>query len=348
MMKRLKSMYVFMMMMLLSTFMYGQETLKMTVKESKVPCQGVGLMECLQVKYDNQKEWQLFYDHIGGFNFEKGNRYEIMVTKTKKTGNIPADASSYEYKLKNIISKTPVTKDKGSKDKGIYDTKMVLTRLNGKTISNGKVYVTINSETGMIGGKSGCNNFSAKYTKLSSKNKFKIDSPVGTLMACNEEDMKLEQDFTNAIKDKKFKITKKNNKVQFKNSKNKTVLEFTIPTQNDIWTYIGKNDWKLIMLENVGQDYGKASIKFDTAANKVSGNTGCNNFFGTYTVSGTDHIQFGGMGSTRMACLDEEVSKTEQKMLSFLNNKDLRFDVADQALNFYLNDKLVMMFGIVR
>lgn len=342
-MKILKSMYVFMIMMLLSTFTYGQETLKMSIKESKVPCQGVAPMECLQVKYDNQKDWQLFYDHIEGFNFEKGNRYEISIIRTKRTGNIPADASSYEYKLKSIISKTPVTKDKG-----VYDTKMVLTRLNGKKISNGEVYITLNSDTGMIGGKSGCNTFSAKYTKLTSKNQIKIDAPFGTLMACNDENMKLEQDFTNAIKDKKFKITKKHNTVQFKNSKNKTILEFTIPTQNDIWSYIGKNNWKLIMLENVGQDYGKASIKFDTATNKVSGNTGCNNFFGAYSVSGTEHIQFNGIGSTRMACLDEEVSKTEQKMLSFLNNKDLRFDVADQTLNFYLNDKLVMMFGVVR
>lgn len=342
MMKRLKSMYVFIMMMLLSTFMYGQETLKMTVKENKVPCQGVAPMECLQVKYDKSKDWQFFYDHIEGFNFEKGNRYEIMVIRTKKTGNIPADASSYEYKLKSIISKTPVTKNNG-----IYNTKMVLTHINGKTISSENVYVTLNSDSGMIGGKSGCNSFSAKYTKLS-KNQIKIGSPVGTLMACNEENMKLEQDFINAIKDKKFKVSKKLNKVQFKNSKNKIVLEFTIPSQNDIWNYIGKNDWKLIMLENVGKDYGKASIKFDITANRVSGNSGCNNFFGTYTVSGNDHIQFGGMGSTRMACLDDEMNKTEQKMLSFLNNKDLRFDVADQTLNFYLDNKLVMMFGIVR
>lgn len=335
-------MCVFMMMLLLSTFTYGQETLKMFVKENKVPCQGVGPMECLEVRYDKEKDWQLFYDHIEGFNFEKGNRYEIMVIRTKRQGTIPADASSYEYKLKNIISKTPVVKSKG-----IYDTKMVLTRLNGKAINNEKVYITLNSDTGMISGKSGCNSFSAKYTK-SSKDQIKIASPFGTLMACNEEAMKLEQDFTNAIKDKKFKIKKKNNTIQFKNSKNKTVLEFTIPTQNDIWSYIGKNDWKLIMLENVGQDFGKASIKFDIAEKKVSGNSGCNNFFGSYTLSGDDHIQFGGMGSTRMACLDEEANKTEQKMLSFLNNKNLRFDVADQTLNFYLDNKLVLMFGVVR
>lgn len=333
-------MYVFVV-VLLSTITYGQESLKMFVKENKVPCQGVGPMECLQVKYDKDKEWQFFYDHIEGFNFEKGNRYEIMVTRTKRPAPIPADASAYHYKLKSVISKTPV-----NTEKGIYNTKMILTQLNAKKINNGKAFITINDETGTISGKNGCSNFNVKYTKLSSKNQIKTDSPMGTLMACDSESMKLEQDFSAAITKKKFKIVKKNNTVQFKNAKNKVVMEFSIPTQNQLWSFIGKNNWKLIALENVRQDYGKASIKFNVAEKKVSGNTGCNNFSGTYETN-DDRISFDKIASTRMACIGEE-NKTEQKILSYLNNKDLRFDVADQTLNFYLNDKLVMMFGITK
>ncbi|WP_316633881.1 META domain-containing protein [uncultured Flavobacterium sp.] len=339
-MKKFKSVCVIMV-LLLSTLSYGQETLKMFVKENKVPCTGVGPMECLMVKYGKDKDWQLFYDHIEGFNFEKGNRYEIMVVKTKKQGIIPADASSHKYTLKSIISKTPVTSVKG-----IYNTKMVLTNLNGKKINTGNVYITINSDTQTITGKSGCNNFNAKYTELPSKDQIQINSPFGTLMACDKETMKLEQDFLDVIKDKKFKIVQKKNIVQFKNLKNKTIMEFSIPTKNDVWSFIEKNNWKLIMLENVGQDYGPAFIKFDRNGNKVNGNSGCNNFFGTYSVSNNNHIQFGNLGSTERACLDKEVTKTEQKMLSYLTNKDLRFDVAEQTLNFYLDNKLVMMFGI--
>jgi heat shock protein HslJ len=223
---------------------------------------------------------------------------------------------------------------------------MILTQLNGKKINNGKAFITINDETGTISGKNGCNNFNVKYTKLSAKNQIKTNSPMGTLMACDSESMKLEQDFSAAITNKKFKIVKKNNKVQFKNTKNKVVMEFSIPTQNELWTFIGKNNWKLIALENVGQDYGRASIKFNTAEKKVSGNTGCNNFSGTYETN-ADRISFDKVASTRMACIGEG-NKTEQKMLSYLNNKDLRFDVAEQTLNFYLNDKLVMIFGITK
>lgn len=338
-MRKIKSVCVFMV-LLVSTLSYGQETLKMFVKENKVPCTGVAPMECLMVKYNNDKDWQLFYDHIEGFNFEKGNRYEIMVVKTKKQGIIPADASSYQYTLKSIISKTPATSVKG-----IYNTKMVLTNLNGKKIITGNVYVTIDSDTQTIIGKSGCNNFSVKYTDLPSKDQIQTNLPFGNLKACDQESMKLEQDFLDAIKDNKFKIVKKKNKVQFKNLKNKTIMEFSIPTQNEVWSYIEKNNWKLIMLENVGQDYGPASIKFDRKGNRVSGNSGCNNFSGTYTAK-NDRIQFGGMASTRRACMDKEANKTEQKMLSLLSNKDLRFDVAEQTLNFYLDNKLVMIFGV--
>lgn len=333
-------MYVFVV-VLVSAFTYGQESLKMFVKESKVPCQGVAPMECLQVKYDKDKEWQLFYDHIEGFNFEKGNRYEIMVTRTKRSEPIPADASSYQYKLKSIISKTPV-----NTEKGIYNTKMILTQLNGKKINSGKAFITINDETGTISGKNGCNNFNVKYTKLSAKNQIKTNSPMGTLMACNDESMKLEQEFNAAITNKKFKIVKKNNTVQFKKAKNKVVMEFSIPTQDQLWSFIEKNNWKLIALENVGQDYGRASIKFNVEEKKVSGNTGCNNFSGTYETN-DDRISFNKVASTRMACIGE-ANETEQKVLAYLNNKDLRFDVADQTLNFYLNDKLVMMFGITK
>ena len=340
MMKRFKCMYVFVV-VLVSAFTYGQESLKMFVKESKVPCQGVGPMECLQVKFDKDKEWQLFYDHIEGFNFEKGNRYEIMVTRTKRPEPIPADASAYQYKLKSIISKSPV-----STEKGIYNTKMILTQLNEKKINSGKAFITINDETGTISGKNGCNNFNVKYTKLSAKNQIKTNSPMGTLMACYDESMKLEQEFSTAITKKKFKIVKKNNTVQFKNAKNKVVMEFSIPTQDQLWSFIEKNNWKLIALENVGQDYGRASIKFNVAEKKVSGNRGCNNFSGIYETNG-DHISFDKVASTRMACIGEG-NETEQKVLSYLNNKDLRFDVADQTLNFYLNDKLVMMFGITK
>jgi hypothetical protein len=64
-----------------------------------------------------------------------------------------------------------------------------------------------------------------------------------------------------------------------------------------------------------------------------------------YTAVG-NFASFSKIGATRMAGADEETAITEQKILAFLNHK-LCSDLADQILNFYLNDKLVMMFAII-
>ena len=100
------------------------------------------------------------------------------------------------------------------------------------------------------------------------------------------------------------------------------------------------------MLNNVGQDYGEASIKFDLKEHKVTGNTGCNSFFGDFKVE-EDHITFNQMGVTKRYC-DPETNKTESEVLRILSGKKLRYDVADQTLNLYDGDRMVMVFGIVK
>ncbi|MGB0864776.1 MAG: META domain-containing protein, partial [Saprospiraceae bacterium] len=57
---------------------------------------------------------------------------------------------------------------------------------------------------------------------------------------------------------------------------------------------------------------------FNTEEHKVSGFSGCNNFFGSYKVDG-NNISFSQMASTRKLCRGP-VNKLEQDMLSVLNN----------------------------
>jgi heat shock protein HslJ len=47
-----------------------------------------------------------------------------------------------------------------------------------------------------------------------------------------------------------------------------------------------------------------AELEFDPAESRVAGSTGCNRFFGGYTLS-EDTISFEQLGSTMMACSDE-------------------------------------------
>jgi heat shock protein HslJ len=52
---------------------------------------------------------------------------------------------------------------------------------------------------------------------------------------------------------------------------------------------------------------------------RVSGNAGCNTFSGDYVLSGHDGIEIGPLASTRKACADPAVTRTEQQYLAALD-----------------------------
>ncbi len=337
-------MKLLMLFLTVSTAVFAQETIKMQVKEQKVPCTGVAPMECLEVKIGKEKEWTYFYDGIEGFDYEPGYIYRLKVEKTKRSGVIPADASAYTYKLKKVVSKKKVKSAVTNNGVSYVDKKMVLTQLNGKNIASTSVYMTLKGETGMINGKSGCNSFGASY-KLD-KDRIQISRGMGTLMACDAESMKLENDFLKALEQQNFTIETKGNAVTFLNSKKEKVMVFEVQDEKSIWSFINGKKWKLIQMDRVGKDYGKAYITFDVKNQKVYGNGGCNNFFGTFSTA-DNNISFSGLGSTRMACMNDESMHTEGKIMEYLSEKTVSYDVADQTLNFYVDNKLVLMYGLV-
>lgn len=199
------------------------EVIKMIIKEDLASCTGVAPMTCMQVKYKNSKNWELFYSQISGFKYKPGYRYIILVDRTKRK-NVPADASMYEYKLKRVVQKTKV--------------------------------------------------------------------------------------------------------------KVKT---------NTAWDYVLKHKWKLIQMNGVTQTSSPVYMTFDGAKNRVAGKSGCNTFFGGYDKR-EDTLIFKQMAGTMMAC-SEELNKLEHQFLTLIGDKTFKFDVADQTLNLYQNNKLVLMFG---
>src|SRR5690554_5220129 len=207
-----------------------------------------------------------------------------------------------------------------------FGTKLILTQLNGKPVETTNAYLTIDKGGLSIYGKSGCNNFNLSFVARSNNKCIKTADAMGTLMACDETTMQLESEILGTLQNRKFKIKTKGNKVQFKNWWGKTIMEFEVQTQEGVWSFIEKNNWKLIQLNNVGKDYGKATIKFELSESRVSGNAGCNNFFGSYTLDG-ENINFSQMGATKMACMDEQANKTETELLQILSGKKLRYDV---------------------
>src|SRR5690554_2949478 len=149
-----------------------------------------------------------------------------------------------------------------------FGTKLILTQLNGKPVETTNAYLTIDKEGLSIYGKSGCNNFNLSFVARSNNKCIKTADAMGTLMACDEAMMQLESEMLSTLQNRKFKIKTKANKVQFKNWWGRTIMEFEKQSTESVWSFIEANNWKLIQLNNIGKDYGKASIDFNLSHNR--------------------------------------------------------------------------------
>lgn len=82
--------------------------------------------------------------------------------------------------------------------------------------------------------------------------------------------------------------------------------------------------WDLVTLngENVNQEIHKpVYIQFSDSANRVFGGGPCNRFFAAYTKTG-ETLKLSGIGSTKMACIDENAAKLEQEFFKVLESVD--------------------------
>ncbi len=101
--------------------------------------------------------------------------------------------------------------------------------------------------------------------------------------------------------------------------------------------------WMLLSLE--GQDVPAANdtrmayIRFEEEGGEVKGYTGCNNFFGKYTLQNTT-LRLSDLGSTRMMCPNIE---QENKLMSILRRVD-SFNIAERLLTLYAGGEVVATF----
>ena len=99
--------------------------------------------------------------------------------------------------------------------------------------------------------------------------------------------------------------------------------------------------WNLAELNNreIHQaDTHPPHLRFE--AERVTGNDGCNNFFGDYTLD-EDELKFGLLASTRMACLQlKDFDIKFNKMISATTS----YRISGNRLELFENDKLLASF----
>ena len=78
-------------------------------------------------------------------------------------------------------------------------------------------------------------------------------------------------------------------------------------------------EWALVRIGGEEVMQGARLTLIFNGRGRIQGRGGCNNFFGSYTRSETgDVIIEGPLGSTRMACLDENLGRLESRYLDLL------------------------------
>jgi len=94
-----------------------------------------------------------------------------------------------------------------------------------------------------------------------------------------------------------------------------------------------EKNWRLIELNGkvVTKDSSVSKephVIFKNKDYRINGNGGCNNFFGSYKLEGSEKIVISKMGSTRMACAN---LKTEEEFLSALQSANT-YEVSSSML----------------
>ncbi|MGV3612831.1 MAG: META domain-containing protein [Fluviicola sp.] len=349
----MKSIGLLMMLLLAQTMVFGQKTIRMTIKEECVPCRRMMPMTCFQVQKDGSKTWELFYEKIKGFDYVPGNRYVIDVIETERPEPVPQDLSRYLYKLDKVISVTPMVS-------GSEGTIYKVIRMNGAQVVNADVAFSFDSTFQKISGKSGCNSFMASIKMNKKQSKICVKAGAATKMACPDVQSNIEDEFLKSISNKKFKISHEGNLMIWK-AKKKEVLVLEAgskPTPQDPqatngggrpektpWNYFNQQTLKLIQMDGVSLKNSNAALKMDMSNNSFTGSNGCNRISGTLATT-RNTVAFMDVISTKMACVDELVASNEKRFMEILGSKGLTVDFAEQVFNIYdSSGKLVLMFA---
>jgi heat shock protein HslJ len=173
---------------------------------------------------------------------------------------------------------------------------------------------------GKLAGSSGCNQYSGTYT--ASGNTLQIGSDLAsTMKACAQEIMDQESAYLKALGEvKTYSVT--GDQLTLFDTKDKSILVYNARSQD-----LSGTSWEVIAYNN-----GKQAVTSVLAGSSItakfggdgtlSGNGGCNNYNGTYTVT-AKQIKIGPLASTRMFCADPEgVMDQEALYLAALQTAD--------------------------
>ena len=169
--------------------------------------------------------------------------------------------------------------------------------------------ITAIFEGNTVYGSAGCNQYSAPYQ--GTLNSMAIGTPASTKMSCNSPAgiMSQENYYLSTLRGASSFTVNGDILTVYDSGKN-AILSYTknpgpaapAPLTGGTWVLKSYVDYK-------GEIYSPVSgttitILFSDDG-KISGNGGCNNYFGTFTQTGANTLVMKDIGSTKMACADQ-------------------------------------------
>ncbi len=176
------------------------------------------------------------------------------------------------------------------------------------------VAVTAKFTAGTVAGTSGCNSYRASYTLDGSRLTIGSDVAV-TQMACPPRPTAVERAYLARLpKVERYAIS--GDTLRLLDGGGTTILRYEVgggaAALEGSWDVTGIYTGNAI--ESTAPDTTPTA---EFAADRISGDGGCNRFNGPYEVTG-DRIRIGPLASTMMACADSAASTQEQQYLAAL------------------------------
>lgn len=190
-----------------------------------------------------------------------------------------------------------------------------VTAINGTAPVAGARQPSMSFTGDTMSGTTGCNYFSAGYTLNGSSLSF-TPGPQ-TAMACSDDVMKQEDAFNSALT-KVATFAGDDTAMQLQDAAGKTLFTLTKAAAASAKPLEGTT-WQLESIrtgEVAASAVAGSSVTMRLSEGKLSGKA-CNNFNATVTIDG-ESIAVGPIASTRMACLNDELTKQEHTVLDML------------------------------
>jgi heat shock protein HslJ len=327
------------------------------VHPQNVPCTNVATTTCLQIRYHEQEPWQRLHGGIRGFQHQTGFLYTLAIKETR-VSRPTADGSSLQRTLVKIIRKMPAWMDKQ-----LFENTWTISHLrkNGKwqSVLPGGYTLLFNdsSVTAKV-----CNQFRGRFV-AAADGIVKTGPLVSTRMACPQAAD--EAAFSAAIH-AVYSLVVKNNSLTLYNRQGQPVLKamagqpapaaVEAPANIDYIDYQALLDASRYLVTSLTHDAGttdvsevNAFLQFDRAKKQVSGNGGCNNFFGsaemTFSNANSGTLSLGNMGSTMMAC--PQHMDTERRLFQLLGKVD-GFEMTSTGLLLKKDGKILVQLVSAR